>query len=98
MTEYIEKEKAITTAFAANAISNTAYRNVCDTANRLRLIPAADVAPVRHGRWREVEHGESGHLCECSVCKEWLLFYYGFVANYYPNCGAKMDLEDGDGK
>lgn len=26
--------------------------------------------------------------------KEWLLFYYGFVANYCPNCGAKMDLED----
>lgn len=53
-------------------------------------IPAADVVPVRHGRWREIENGESGRLCECSACKEWLLFYYGFVANYCPNCGAKM--------
>lgn len=55
------------------------------------LTLAADVAPVRHGRWVEVEHGENGVLFECSDCKEWMLFYYGFVANYCPNCGAKMD-------
>lgn len=53
--------------------------------------PAADVSPVRYGRWNEVEHGKSGVLCECSACKEWMLFYYGFNANYCPNCGAKMD-------
>lgn len=57
----------------------------------ISAIPAADVVEVRHGRWREVENGESGHLCECSACKEWMLFYYGFVANYCPSCGAKMD-------
>lgn len=50
--------------------------------------------PVRHGKWREVENGESGRLCECSACKEWMLFYYGFVANFCPNCGALM--KDGD--
>ena len=54
-------------------------------------VPAADVVEVRHGRWNEVEHGESGVLCECSTCKEWMLFYYGFDANYCPSCGAKMD-------
>lgn len=57
----------------------------------LNQFPAADVVEVRHGRWIEIEHGENGILCECSTCKEWMLFYYGFVANYCPSCGAKMD-------
>lgn len=46
MAEYIEREAAIAAAFTASAIGNTAYRDVYDTANRLRLIPAADVVPV----------------------------------------------------
>ena len=60
-------------------------------------IPAADVAPVRHGRWewlgrRAVEYGYEKHL-RCSVCG-WTKWYYD--ANYCPNCGAKMDLEGGN--
>lgn len=46
MAEYIERDVAIAAAFTASAIGNSAYRDVYDIANRLRLIPAADVAPV----------------------------------------------------
>ena len=46
MAEYIEREAAIAAAFTASAMGNTAYRDVYDTVNRLRLIPAADVRPV----------------------------------------------------
>lgn len=60
--------------------------------------PAADVEPVRHGRW--IWHEESFDY-ECSDChcrfdynKTYELFDHGFqFANYCPNCGAKMDLE-----
>lgn len=64
-------------------------------------LPAADVAPVRHGRWTESED-EYYYLsiAACSEChEEWcfeteedveLLNY-----RYCPNCGAKMDGGDG---
>ena len=46
-------------------------------------IPPADVAPVRHGRWKR--YGRN--LGECSNCGEIVNIRY----NYCPNCGAKMD-------
>ena len=53
---------------------------------RLLSIPAADVAPVVHGRWI-ASHDE---FCTCSICK--YPFYVGWnQANYCPNCGAKME-------
>ena len=60
--------------------------------------PAADVAPVVHGRWLHTDwayHWTS--LDKCSVCdyhdeKRQHLGNY----SYCPNCGAKMDGGDGD--
>ena len=49
-------------------------------------IPAADVAPVRHGRWI-MHDDEFGLTCECSACH---IETMG-DGNYCPNCGAKMD-------
>ena len=57
-------------------------------------IPAADVAPVRHGKWihEKIESAESSigffltSTCECSLC-------HTFVqqeSKYCPNCGAEM--------
>ena len=57
--------------------------------------PAADVAPVRHGRW--IHTDLAAHWLgkdECSECtyhekdRSDLSHF-----NYCPNCGAKMDLE-----
>ena len=48
-------------------------------------IPAADVAPVQHGRWIAT-HDE---FCSCSVCKYPVYVAWG-QTNYCPNCGAKM--------
>ena len=92
MAEYIEREAAIAAAFSANSLGNSAFRDVYDTVNRLRLIPAADVQAVRHGRWIAVDF----HSVKCALC--------GFAVdimkvdahvlnhmNYCPNCGAKMD-------
>jgi hypothetical protein len=109
MTEYIKREAAIEAATDAADEWDGGYNphRAAQIREGIKYIPAADVVPVRHGRWREVERGENGVLCECSVCKEWLLFYYGFVANYCPVCGAIMDLvtecnqvqvKDGDGE
>ena len=51
----------------------------------LRDMKTADVAPVRHGRWKR--YGKN--LGECSECGE----IVSVRNNYCPNCGAKMDLE-----
>lgn len=64
-------------------------------ANLINELPAADVAPVRHGRWIEYTkviipdpYNKWEQAWKCSECG----FDDGFVAyNYCPNCGAKMD-------
>ena len=51
-------------------------------------IPAADVAPVVHGRWV--------NGCQCSVCGDRHGPYnsrHKPYYNYCPHCGAKMDEE-----
>jgi NADH pyrophosphatase NudC (nudix superfamily) len=47
-------------------------------------IPAADVQPVRHGRWKNIIQGiiPSG---QCSNCGAW-----DKVTRFCPNCGADM--------
>ena len=48
----------------------------------IKSVPAADVAPVRHGKW---EDGYS--VVFCSVCGE----QSEWRTPYCPMCGAKME-------
>ena len=57
----------------------------------LRGMPAADVTPVRHGRWERVIPSKSSAKwstkVSCSSCHS-----AGYTHHKYcPNCGAKMD-------
>lgn len=57
-------------------------------------IPAADVAPVKHGHW--VSEYDCGYITpHCSECGEIALTKeetsYDYVySSYCPNCGAKL--------
>ena len=55
-------------------------------------IPAADVAPVVHGRWIKDDFlsDDVNNAEKCSQCGE-LIGWFGNLPNYCPNCGAKMD-------
>ena len=54
----------------------------------LRDMKAADVAPVRHGKWLCVDTDtEQFFLCNRCKKKEY------WESDYCPNCGCKMDLE-----
>jgi len=60
--------------------------------------PAADVAPVVHGRWvpyHEADIGWDEYGVRCSVCNfEVESLNIGLVCQHYcPNCGARMDGE-----
>lgn len=73
-----------------------------DLANELEDFPAADVAPVRHGRWEEtdwVEFEDGGNelvrtpnaALRCSNCRHCFNAKLLWKDAYCPNCGAKMD-------
>ena len=53
MDEYISKESAISIfeAKAEMAVCTPAQPYFHKAAKMIELLPAADVAPVRHGRW-----------------------------------------------
>lgn len=56
-------------------------------------LPAADVAPVVHGRWNVIE-GRRLDNAICSNCGRRFQAYYE-AYRFCPNCGAKMDIDDG---
>ena len=90
MDDYISRNKAL-----AETWKNPTYTDplnvLTEIRDRLRVLPAADVQPVRHGHWED----KYGLIC-CSLCGDpWAVdestMAYSF--NYCPNCGARMDGE-----
>ena len=93
MAEYIERERAMQIAFTSPFFSNALMEEI-------KVIPAADVAPVVHGRWLNFYNDFS--CAECDRCgttfevtdsesNEGLWNAFKLSYNYCPNCGAKMD-------
>lgn len=60
--------------------------------NDKNLVPAADVAPVVHGRWIKDDFlsDDVNNAEKCSQCGE-LIGWFSNLPNYCPNCGARMD-------
>lgn len=80
MAEYIEREGLL-------AAYDKAHKGPPGGARKLIAeAPAADVAPVVHGRWVCME-AEIGYFA-CSECDHRIL---RAKCNYCPNCGARMD-------
>ena len=80
MSEYISRE---------DVINITAETGAWETQNRVRELPAADVQPVKHGKWIDYNpDNENDPRCICSVCGsvEFPLSRH----KYCPNCGADM--------
>ena len=96
MSDYIEREAAQSAVWEED--------NQTDMILAIGSLPAADVAPVRHGRWIEDERTYPGPGLKnnlCSACGEVAGAWKeglepGRKWAYCPNCGAKMDRkEDG---
>lgn len=86
MSDYIEREAAQSAVWEED--------NQTDMILAIGSLPAADVAPVRHGKWIKPVPGDGENYC--SVCKAEQLWFYGYgylESNYCPNCGARMEKE-----
>ena len=101
MAEYIKREDAI------DAVLDVYYNTPdidlsCEKFEAAILkIPAADVAPVRHGQWISLTDCANAGVY-CSECKKkvWKQDYAPcnrknkMRSRFCPNCGAKMDKEE----
>ena len=95
MAEYIEREATVK---LLRRLGSRDYRREKGTIQEaIKMVsfseytPAADVAPVRHGRWERVIPSKSAAKwstkVSCSNCHN-----AGYTHHRYcPNCGAKMD-------
>lgn len=100
MAEYIEREAAIAyireqseecqKAFEELGGESGIYADAYnDLAEDFYSIPAADVAPVVHGRW--VTHYRSGTTVADGYVSTCCDMWNSRKSDYCPNCGAKMD-------
>lgn len=64
-----------------------------DIVEGIEKLPAADVEPVRHGRWQNKKSpwSQGGYMMDCSYCHEIIASLSGKL-KFCPNCGARMDL------
>lgn len=100
MDEYISREEA-KRYFGLNFGS---VSHAIIASRLLDEIPAADVSPVRHGRWVNEdfpdEQADATDPAICSECKEpdhKAEHGYAILSKYCHNCGAKMDGGAGNG-
>ena len=92
MAEYIKRETAVRAVMAAKWVDGS------DGAMAMEIVaspPAADVAPVVHGRWGTYRFNlETGNYeKQCTRCRN---FSKEYGKPYCPNCGAKMYGGDSD--
>lgn len=96
LMEYIEREAAKRIVDDIDTWSS-GWRNYAKL--QMDSIPAADVVPVRHGRWIKVDDGIYYHM-ECSICHERPLRNRWVdddeLSSHCPNCGANMKGGDGE--
>ena len=91
MDEYIEREE-IRRAYeklTRSYVNGNPYIADWRFDEMIEELPAADVAPVRHGKWR---YYHKQNIAVCTECS----FERNLDANFgravsCPNCGAKMD-------
>lgn len=88
MSEYLDRESLI------NHLNQSAAKHYSRAVERvIELEPAADVAPVRRGRWIRVGSGTTCSECMMGLRRvtalnaEWVDLS---ETSYCPNCGAEM--------
>ncbi len=99
---YIDREKLLNSLDKYDFPSDKCYEITFETIDGA---PTEDVAPIKHGKWEVKEFvGDFNNCAYCSNCGEFIETreyepkYVTRENPYCKNCGAKMDLESGEGR
>lgn len=65
------------------------YRSMEQTVHNLTQT-IAEAVPVKHGRWKHHQYGNTAGYYECDNCGK----INSYESNYCPKCGARMDLNE----
>lgn len=99
MSDYISREAAFDSVFQQFCASSDETESALNAAiDKIKAIPAADVRPVKRGKWTNAIVAASklydhlgmtasmrGYVCSC--CQDFSVARY----NFCPNCGAWME-------
>ncbi len=96
--EYIEREAALKRNYFSEAKTpDENYRFNAEIKFYISSLPAADVAPVRHGHWYNSSYlGDEITCSKCSVTYNIFETDGAEDFDYCPNCGAKMTGGEGE--
>lgn len=99
MADYIEREGTVR---LLQSLGSRDYRREKGTIQEaIKMVssseytPAADVVPVRHGKWNKPLDRRLKNKLRCSEC--FSLIHIVSCDRYCPHCGAKMDGEGDHG-
>lgn len=93
MADYISKNDVLNLImhndkvchYADERYENVVYATACRISDVVANMPAADVQPIKHGRW--CKRMSTPDSFKCSVCGN----NHEYFTTYCPNCGARMD-------
>lgn len=97
MDEYIKRDEVLSKFNIDDMMNvNGTLISLQDARETISNFPAADVAPVRHGKWVHSHYencSEQFEIVKCSCCghEAYAMAFYVRDGNYCPSCGAKMD-------
>lgn len=97
MAEYIEREaveKFIEDGLNNQDVAKRFGHDAIEIMAEVHYMPAADVAPVVHGRWMHEETEGGFHIWRCSRCGRGMNDNPEGIDLYCYHCGAKMDGGD----
>ena len=94
MSDYIKREDAVQSIVEHDITKDESSKEWAIWL--LENAKPADVEPVRHGRWEDIEqHSWSVNLaCRCQICGWLVNLTQSKAFTYCPNCGARMDGEE----
>lgn len=94
MAEYIEREALSNFILGLTIVDPMVAQYANAVLMHIQQAPAADVAPMRRGRWVEFPRA---HYFKCSECKHTVPYRKASLVNgfreynFCPACGCKMD-------
>lgn len=92
MAEYIERERLLRKFNIDDMMNvNGTLISLRDAREVISSFPAADVAPVQHGRWIEKTAPAVHKYYECSNCGAHENKHTAIKGRYCWRCGARMD-------